>query len=160
MTGRELVDYLKQNALLLNGKVELHPSRVAIATLERLCDTGILLGGLSIASDVKPDEAVGSICVAIGGSALHLRVLDVLETPQAKILVSLDDREDEWPLSDIPELVGDLNRFFALDDGVKAIALLGEWEDSWQLWCLAKWQLPKLLDAGVLRHDQLKGLDF
>jgi hypothetical protein len=159
MNGRELVDYLKRNALL-NEKIELHPSRLASATLERLCDSGMLLGGLSIASDVKPDEAIGSLCVAIGGRALQLRVLDVLEPPQARILVSLEGREDEFALKDIPRLAEDLNAFFSVDDDVKAIALLGECEESWQLWCLPKPALPKLLDSGVLQHDQLKGLTF
>jgi hypothetical protein len=113
----------------------------------RLCNDGALLGGLSVALDVRPDEAVGPLCVAIGGGARALRVLDVRDRPSPELRVRLGDLEERWELGDVPGLVHNLNDLLRDDREAKAVAVLGEWEDAHQFWCLPKQKLPSLLRA-------------
>lgn len=157
MKGPELIAHLKANGLLAKG-INISPSYAQGATLSRLCDDRLLEGGLSVASDVQPDEAIGSLCLAVGGSARHLRVLDVLKSPEPRMVISVNDREDEFELRDVPRLVADLDRLFADDADAKAVIVLGEWENSWQLWCVPKPFLVRLVSSEVIDVDQLSGL--
>lgn len=125
-----------------------------------LCDEGALEGGLSVALDVQPDEAVGALCAAMGGSAARLRVLDVRADPFA-LLIRHENLEESWDVPDVPALVHNLNDLFRLDPRAKAVAVLGEWKDALQLLCVSKSLLPELLASGLFRprnEDDLRAL--
>jgi hypothetical protein len=113
----------------------------------RLCDRGALDGGLSVALDVRPDEAFGGLCAAIGGDARRLRVVDVRERPFAEIRVRYGEIEEGWEIEDLPALVHNLNVLLEADPGARAVAVLGEWDDALQLWCVPKDKLGTLLRA-------------
>ena len=113
--------------------------------LLQLCASGALDGALSIALDLRPDELIGPLLVAMGGRAPRLRVLDVRERPQPQLNAELDGRSFRWKTRDVTELVRRLNELFKEDLEARAVALLGEWEDMRQLWCIPKAVLPHLL---------------
>jgi hypothetical protein len=115
--------------------------------LLRLCDRGALEGGLSIALDVLPDEAFGGLCAAIGGGARRLKVIDVRDRPVSEVRVQYGDLEERWQVEDLAGLVHNLNDLLKADPGARAVAVLGEWEDALQLWCVPKDKLPALLRA-------------
>jgi hypothetical protein len=48
-------------------------------------------------------------------------------------------------VSSLSDLVNELNRLFQEDPRARAIAVLGEWEDMLQLWCVPKEALSALL---------------
>jgi hypothetical protein len=130
------------------------------STLAGVCAKGGLLGGLSVALDVRPDELVGPLCQRLGGEALRLRILEVRTSPQ-ELWVLREGKEWHWPVPDVPALVDALNLAYRRVPAVRAIALLGKSEDAWQLWCLEKDRLPLLLDGGLLEAenvDQLSAL--
>ena len=103
--------------------------------LRTLCDHGYLVGGLAIALDVKIDEALGPLLELIGGAALMLRVLDI----RGKVFsVKLGETRHEWEIDSFESLIDTLNRGFSASADVKALVLLGEWEDMIQVWALAK----------------------
>ncbi len=141
---------------LLRGPAPL-PS--ANPTLLSLCAGGVLQGGVSVDLDVRPDELLGPLCQRLGGEALKLRILEVRTSP-AELWVLRDKKESRWPVPDVPSLVRALNRAYRRVPTVRAIALLGEWEDAWQLWCLEKDRLPALLEEGLLEAetDELSAL--
>lgn len=109
--------------------------------LRALCHAGYLEGGLSIALDVKIDEALGPLLELIGGPARTLRVLDI----QGPVFsVKIGAVEHEWELDGLESLIDTLNRAFAPFPEVKALVLLGEWEDMLQVWALPKKVVSKL----------------
>lgn len=129
--------------------------------LPRLCEAGALEGGLSIALDVRPDEAIGAICAGIGGSAARLRVTDVRDRPRPEVRVRLGELEEGWEVGDVPALVHNLNDLFRDDRRAKGVAVLGEWEDALQLWCVAKDVLPTIMRERwfeARNRDQLEAL--
>lgn len=132
-------------------------------TLLRLCDAGALEGCLSVALDVRPDELVGPLCARIGGGAKALKVLDVLDGPPLVLSVEHAGRSEEWEVAGTEALVERLDEAFAGDRSARAVALLGEWNDMWQLWCVAKSKLPALLSepwfAPQNRHALQAGVD-
>jgi hypothetical protein len=78
--------------------------------LRTLCHHGFLTGGMSIALDVKIDEALGPLLEAIGGAALTIRVLDI----RGKVFsVKLGDVQHEWEIDGLESLIDTLNRGFA-----------------------------------------------
>lgn len=114
-----------------------HPS-----SLLRLCDAGALEGGLSVALDVRPDELFGPLCARLGGGAKALRVTDVREGPPFCLEVTLGaaaaGRVERWEVAGIEALIDRLGEALAPDPKARAVALLGEHNDMWQLWCVAK----------------------
>ena len=128
--------------------------------LRVLCDAGALDGGLSVALDVRPDEAFGALCSAVGGQASKLKVLDVREQPAA-LLVRFDQTEESWDVPTLAALVHNLNDLLRSDPEARAIAVLGEWNDALQLWCLPKKVLADSWGAPYfdpLNADDLRSL--
>jgi len=116
--------------------------------LEKLCVEGHLAGGLSVALDVRPDELFGPLTTAVGGAALGLKVLDVRDRPSPQIIVAFEGKEESWKVKDVPALVEKLNAFVAKRSG-RLIAVLGEWEEAFGLWCLE----PPSLRALIAERD-------
>jgi hypothetical protein len=130
------VEELKQLGLVRPGS---KPAK----SLLQMCEQGALEGGLSIALDVQPDEAVGALCSTVGGQASGLRVIDVRKEPFA-LMIRWGDLEESWDVRDVHALVHNLNDLFSGDAQAKAIAVLGEWEEALQLWCVPKPALKRL----------------
>jgi hypothetical protein len=125
--------------------------------LVALCASGLLRGGLQVALDVRPDELVGPLCQRLGGEALRLRILEVRTSP-AELWVRLFEKEARWPVPDVPALLRALNLAYRRVPTVRAVALLGTWEEAWQLWCLEKDVLGRLLTEGLLEAENSKEL--
>lgn len=124
-------------------------------SLAALCAAGVLLGGLSVAADVRPDELVGPLCQRI--SAQRLRVLDARTSPP-ELWVQVGETQERWPVPDVPALVRELNRCYRRDSTVRAIASLGEWDEARQLWCIPKGALGALLGEGLLQAENSEEL--
>jgi hypothetical protein len=135
---------------LLAEDVHLGPGQ---QTLLALCDQGLLDGGLSIALDLKPDELIGPLCERIGGQARALKVLDVREEPESELLVDAGGGEEAWPVRDARDLVDRCNEAFQSDPEARLVAVLGEWEDMLQLWCVPRGALPSLLRAPFFQAE-------
>jgi hypothetical protein len=116
-------------------------------SLTALCDAGVLEGGLSIALDLRPDELIGPLCEGIGGTARALKVLDVRDDPEVALIVDAGGGEESWEVRDPRDLVERCNDEFRDDAEARVVAVLGEWEDSLQLWCIPKRALSSLLRA-------------
>ncbi len=114
-------------------------------SLLRLCDAGLLEGGLAVAYGVRPDELVGSLTNAMGGAARRFKVVDVRERPVMELHVLAGDVSERWEVEDLSALVHNLNSLYRDAPDVRAVAELGEWEDALQLWCVDKRTLPRLL---------------
>jgi len=148
---------------LLAGLAELGllarpvPATGGPPSLPALCASGALEGGLAVALDVRPDELLGPLCLRIGGEARDLRVVDVRERP-SELWVQGAAGVEHWPTPDIRALVKRLNARFRSSPDVRAIALLGPWEDAQQLWCIPKEALGPLLAKRLLRAENLAGL--
>jgi len=121
--------------------------------LTALCDAGVLEGGLTIALDLRPDELIGPLCERIGGSARTLKVLDVRDDPEVALIVDAGRGEESWEVRDTRDLVERCNEEFRGDAEVRAVAVLGEWEDSLQLWCIPKRALSSLLRAPFFQAE-------
>ncbi len=123
--------------------------------LRTLCHHGYLVGSRSIALDVKIDEALGPLLEVMGGAALTLRVLDI----RGQVFsVKLGEKQHEWKIDGLESLVETLNRGFAPFPDVKALVLLGEWEDMIQVWALSKAVVPQLLPLDWFRPSNPAGL--
>ncbi len=143
-----LIDVLARERLLKDREAaaEVLPrGEPPHVSLLRLCDAGLLEGGLSVALGVRPDELVGSLTAAMGGDARRFKVLDVRERPVLELHVMAGDVTERWEVEDVPALVHNLNSLYRDSAGVRAVAELGEWEDALQLWCVDKRTLPHLL---------------
>lgn len=113
--------------------------------LLRLCDAGALIGSLTVELDVRPDELVGPLTHVVGGKARRLRVMDVVDGPPLKLTVFFEDHEETWELEDLYPFVLNVNDLLKDDPSARAVAILGEWEDALQLWCVEKKRLAWLL---------------
>lgn len=111
----------------------------------RLCNQGALDGGLTVALDVRPDELIGPLCTAVGGSARKVRIADVRERPVFELRIQYGEVEEPWEVEDLYALVQNLNDLLKDDRRARVIAILGEWDDALQLWCVKKEQLQRLL---------------
>ena len=131
--------------------------KVPPGRLLALCDEGYLAGGLSVALDVRADELLGPLTQRMGGAAAHLKieevrdgVVDADEAEGLELTVSWPgsgERPHVWIVRDTRALVAALNDAFREDAQVRHIALLGEWNDALQLWCLTRAQ------RASLRHE-------
>jgi hypothetical protein len=143
--------------------LELLTGRGRQTSLLKLCHAGRLVGGLSVSWQVTPDEAIGAVTHVMGGLASRLRVLDVRGRSPMMLEVRFelspdvlreDDgprvKEEKWEVEDVPGLVHNLNDLYRDERDVKQVVVLGEWEDMWQLWAVARPALRELLDEGVL----------
>ena len=100
---------------------------------------------MSIALDVKIDEALGPLLEVMGGPARVIRVLDI----QGLVFsVRIGKQQHEWEIDGLESLIDTLNRAFAASAEVNALVLLGEWEDMIQVWAL-----PKATVVGLLTED-------
>jgi len=127
------------------------------ASLPALCAAGALEGGLSVALDVRPDELLGPLCLRIGGQAQALRVVDVRAQPP-ELWVQGTEGVERWPTPDLRALVKRLNARFRDSGEVRAVAVLGKWEDAQQLWCIPKSALGTLLTKRLLRAENMSEL--
>jgi hypothetical protein len=132
------------------------PAQTPVA-LAALCSAGALLGSLSAALDVRPDELVGPLCQRLGGAALQLRILEVRTSP-AELWVRLAKKEEHWPVPDVRALVRALNQGYRSVAPVPAIAVLGAWDEAWQFWCIPKGLLPTLHTEGLLQAENAEEL--
>jgi hypothetical protein len=114
-------------------------------TLLALCHAGNLHGGLSIALSATPDEVLGGLCAAMGGSATRLRLEDVRGEGPFELHVRVGEVLEKWEVDGLEGLVHNLNDLFRADQAVRAVAVLGEWEDMLQLWCIDRIRLLLLL---------------
>lgn len=113
------------------------------------------MGGLSIALDVKIDEALGPLLEAVGGPAPRIRVLDV----RGRVFtVKLGKVEHHWEVDGLESLVDTLNRAFAAEAEVNALVLLGEWEDMIQVWAVPKPAVRTLLGQEWFKPSNPPGL--
>jgi hypothetical protein len=110
----------------------------------RMCSQRALVGGLSIALDVRPDELLGTLCAALGGVARELKIRDVRDGPPLELRVAFREVEERWELEDLYVFVENVNDLFREEPSVRACALLGEWDDMLHVWCLEKQKLPAL----------------
>ena len=134
---------------LLNADAHVPPGQQLLA----LCDAGVLDGGLTVALDLRPDELIGPLCERIGGSARLLKVLDVREDPEVALIVDAGNGEEGWEVREPRDLVERCNEEFRDDIEARAVAVLGEWEDSLQLWCIPKRALSSLLRAPFFQAE-------
>lgn len=121
---------------LIRGAEPLPPS------LLESCHEGRLIGGMSLSVKATPDEVVGPLTFAMGGSATQLKVLDCRG-------VTLDIRcgasTQSWQVDDVEALIEQLNDFFEDDANAQVLVVLGEWEDMLQVWALS----PSLVEVLV-----------
>jgi hypothetical protein len=125
---------LKDSAAASEALPKGEPSHVSLL---RLCEAGLLVGGLTVAYGVRPDELVGSLTAAMGGAAKRLKVVE--------LHVAAGDVTERWEVEDVAALVHNLNDLYRDASDVRAVAVLGEWEDSLQLWCVERRALGRLL---------------
>ncbi|SEM73616.1 hypothetical protein SAMN05444354_12235 [Stigmatella aurantiaca] len=111
----------------------------------RLCEAGLLQGGLTAALNVRPDELVGPLTLAMGGAARRFKLVDVRERPRLELHALVEGHTERWEVEDLPGLVHNLNDVYRQEAGVRAVAVLGEWADALQLLCVDKRALPRLL---------------
>jgi hypothetical protein len=132
-----LLPRLKSLGVLVDRGVEL---RDPVHSLAAACDGGLLVGGLSVALDLTPDELLGPLAHAAGAA---LRILDV----RGRVLtLQLGKSREElsWEPSSLEELIDLFNEQLRGEPAAKAVAVLGEWEEMLQLWCVEKRLLPQL----------------
>jgi hypothetical protein len=143
-----LLDSLERSRLLKDreaaGEV-FDPAEPPHVSLMRLCDAGLLEGGLSVALGVRPDELVGPLTLAMGGAARRFKLVDVRERPVLELHILAGDVSERWEVEDLWALVHNLNDLYREAPDVRAIAVLGEWNDALQLLCVEKRSVPKLL---------------
>lgn len=128
----------------------------APASLLALCDDGWLLGGLSVALDVRPDEALGPLLQALGGEAPRLRVLDVRDDDGVALTVRRpgSNEDESWQVDrgsrGVAGLLERLNEAFEGSPRTGVGIVLGEWNDALQLWCVPRKTQEALVRAGIV----------
>ncbi|MBF5045845.1 hypothetical protein FGE12_25775 [Aggregicoccus sp. 17bor-14] len=127
-------------------------------SLLRLCDGGQLVGGLSVSLGVRPDELVGPLTLAMGGAARGLRVLDVRERPVLELQVMAGTLTERWEVEDLYALVHNLNDLYRDAADTARIAVLSEWEDALQLWCVPRTALARLLQEPFFQPQNRRAL--
>ncbi len=116
----------------------LWKGRGRLSTLRKACHAGGLDGGLSVDLRAHPDEVVGPLTFAMGGPAARLKVLDSKGSRPTELTVLAGELTERWELEDVRGLVHNLNDLFRGELGVRAVLVLGDWEDMLQLWCVPR----------------------
>jgi hypothetical protein len=140
--------------MTLLSSLKLLTRRGPVKHLLRACHSGRLVGGLSISLRALPDEVVGGLTHAMG--AAGFRVLDVRTGTPMVMEVAWREVHEKWEVEHVEGLVHNLNDLFRDEPTVKVVAVLGEWEDMLQLWCLSREVLGPLLEGRVL--DEARNL--
>jgi rhodanese-related sulfurtransferase len=143
-----LLDSLARLKLLKDAEAareRVPPEEPPHVSLLRLCDAGLLEGGLTVALGVRPEELVGPLTLAMGGAARRFKLVDVRERPALELHILAGEVSERWEVEDLQALVHNLNDLYRMDPGVRAVAVLGEWQDALQLLCTDKRALPRLL---------------
>ncbi len=143
--------------------LDLLTGRGRQTSLLKLCHAGRLVGGLSVAWQVTPDEAIGAVTHVMGGLAAKLRVLDVRGVKPMQLEVRFESAPDvlrehegprvvteKWDVEDVPGLVHNLNDLYRQARDVRPVVVLGEWDDMVHLWAVPRPALRELLDDGLL----------
>lgn len=112
-----------------------------------------------MAMDLAPDELIGPLCQAVGGAAKKLKVLDSRGKEPFVLELSFGGPSERWELFDSRELIDRLNARFEQEPAVKACAVLGEWEDMLQLWCVPKKKLSGLLAESFFVPENRRRLE-
>ena len=143
-----LLDSLERSRLLKDREAArevLNPEEPPHVSLLRLCDAGLLAGGLTVSFGVRPDELVGPLTSAMGGAARRFKVVDVRERPVLELHILAGEVSERWEVEDLWALVHNLNSLYREALDVRAVAVLGEWNDALQLLCVDKRALSRLL---------------
>ncbi|RKH37004.1 hypothetical protein [Corallococcus sicarius] len=143
-----LLDALDRERLLKDPAAAaglVPPGEPPHVSLLRLCEAGVLAGGLTVGYGVRPDELLGPLTAAMGGAARRLKIVDVRERPVLELHVAAGELTEKWEVEDVPALVHNLNDLYRDAADVRAVAVLGEWEDSLQLLCVERRALGRLL---------------
>ena len=146
---------------LLKGSLDpgsLPATRSPERELLQLCNRMALEGGLSVSADVRPDELIGPLAMAMGGKARELRVIDVRDQPRREMTIRLGELEQTWIVPNLEALVDRLNDLFKSDPSSRAVAILGVMEDQLQLWALDKRLIAELLGEAFFRPRNRKEL--
>ena len=72
---------------------------------------------------------------------------------QIALIVDAGNGEEGWEVREPRDLVERCNEEFRDDVEARAVAVLGEWEDSLQLWCIPKGALSSLLRAPFFQAE-------
>ena len=137
----------------------LRPEEAPAVGLLRLCDAGLLEGGLAVAWGVRPDELVGALTHLMGGAARRFKVVDVRERPVLRLDILSGAVSGSWEVEDVAALVHHLNALYREAADVRAVAVLGEWNDALQLLCVDKRALPGLLRERLLEPSNRQALE-
>ncbi|MBM7111983.1 hypothetical protein [Archangium primigenium] len=143
-----LLDSLARLRLLKDSedaRERLRPEDLPHLALLRLADAGLLVGGLTASFGVRADELVGPLTLAMGGAARRFKLLDVRERPVLELHILAGDVSERWEVEDLAAFVHNLNDLYRAAADVRAIAVLGEWNDALQLLCVDKASLARLL---------------
>ena len=163
-----LATWLRERQLLKGrGRLSGQASRPLSGhgELLRWCHQGRLAGGLSASLQATADEVVGPLAHGLGGEATRFKVLDVrLKAGEPmELVVQVDPKGtvERWAIEDVPGLVHNLNDLYRDEPSVAAGAVLGEFQDMWQLWVVSKPVLAELLQQPWFeprRRAQLESL--
>ena len=126
-------------------RLKLISGRGKQTDLLRLCHAGRLVGGLSMSLRATPDEVVGPLTHALGGEAKQFRVLDVRSGPPLELEMQAGALHEKWEVRDVAALIHNINDLYKDAPEVKVAAVLGEWDDMLEVWCVEKSVLPTLL---------------
>lgn len=118
--------------------------------LVECCHEERLVGGLSLSLRATPDEVVGSLTHVMGGAANKLKVLDVRSGPPLVLEVAFREVHEKWEVDGVEGLIHNLGDLFIDELDVKALVVLGEWEDMLQVWALRVEVLEVLLSTQLL----------
>jgi len=78
-------------------------------------------------------------------SPWRFKLVDVRVRPAVELHILAGDVSERWEVEDLPALVHNLNDLYRSAPDVRAVAVLGEWQDALQLLCIDKRALPRLL---------------
>ena len=126
--------------------------------LLRLCSRGCLEGGLRAALGVRPEELMGPLLHALGGAARTLKLVDVRDHPVLELHVLVEGALERWEVPELRALIHNVNDLYRGTSGVRRTAVLGEWEDALQLWCVPAAALEPLRREPSFQPENLREL--
>src|SRR6218665_72431 len=143
-----LLDSLDRFRLLKDHEAArevFRPEEPPHVSLLRLADAGLLSGGLTVSFGVRADELVGPLTLAMGGAARRLKLVAARDQPPPHFHILAGDVSERWEVEDLASFAHNLNDLYRTASDVRAIAVLGEWNDALQLLCVEKASPPRLL---------------